>query len=208
MRDLGAQQLVDGDAVGQEQREHHRGHEQHADQRHAADQFDVKRRRASGSPATSSAGRAPAGSPSGNPNARPKVARISVSGRPPQRSCETNGEAEHAAPHQHADCRPAPPPDKDQLAPPQKRRVAEHEQRDEDARSQAPAAIAGRRERAEQDEAVFVGDDRPAGAEPARGAAGAGIASGHLPDRVDDSPVDKRDQRFRQHRREHQGGQA
>ena len=39
--DLGAQQLVDGDAGRQEQREHDRCHEQHRDQRHAADQLDI-----------------------------------------------------------------------------------------------------------------------------------------------------------------------
>ena len=40
--DLRAQQFVDVDAVGHEQREHHARHEQQADQRHAADQLDIK----------------------------------------------------------------------------------------------------------------------------------------------------------------------
>src|SRR5215813_3130786 len=38
--DLGAQELVDGHAARQEQGQHDRGHDQEADQRHAADQLD------------------------------------------------------------------------------------------------------------------------------------------------------------------------
>jgi hypothetical protein len=40
-RGLGAQQLVYRDAGGQKQRQHHRSHEQHCNQRHAPDQLDV-----------------------------------------------------------------------------------------------------------------------------------------------------------------------
>ena len=40
--DLRAQQFVDVDAGGHEQREHHAGHEQNGDQRHAADQLHVE----------------------------------------------------------------------------------------------------------------------------------------------------------------------
>jgi hypothetical protein len=61
---------------------------------------------------------------------------------------------------------------------------------------------------AEQDEAEFFADHRPACAEPARGTAGAGVAAGHRPDRIENAPSHKADQRLEEQHQQHQRDNA
>ena len=131
--------------------------------------------------------------PSGKPKASPKVARISVTGSPPQRSCETKDSPktpphirtpisdQRAGPHQY------------QLLAPQAAPARHKEQRDERQRRQRRPPLLVERIGAEQDEAIFFRDHGPAGAEAADRPAGAGLVAGHDPDRIRDAPLHEAD---------------
>ena len=108
--DLRAQQLVDVDAVGHEQRKHHARHEQQADQRHAADQLDIEHaertdRRQLRAPAErdEDSEREAEGETEGREDQRHRQAAPAV--------LRHEGQAENAAPHQHADQRQRADPD-------------------------------------------------------------------------------------------------
>ena len=158
----------------QEQREHHAGHEQQADQRHAADQLDVEH-------AEHLDRRQLAGAPAERHQDRQREGEGQAEGRQDQRDRQAApallrhvGQAEHAAPHQHADqrqrrrSRSAPAPCARSGASPRRHRAPMNSS---DAERRAPLLLV--RVAAEQDQAVLVGDHRPAGADALRVAAGA-----------------------------------
>ena len=161
--DLRPQQLVDVDAVGHEQREHHARHEQQADQRHAADQLDIEH--------TERPDRRQF-------RARPSATRIRAENR--RQARRWRGSASPAARpsdpgtrRRGRECRPtsagrSPRARRPRPAPvpsPGPAPARDHEQRDEQQHQRRPPLLL-ERIGAEQDEAEFFGDHRPAGAVP------------------------------------------
>ena len=108
-------------------------------------------------------------------------------------------QAEDAAPHQDADGGQRHDPDQGQFLAPEAAHAGDDVEADEqqDDDGGAPLLVVG--VAAEQDQPIFVVQDRPAGADALevladRGVGDAGVAVGHGPDGVDDAPSEQGDQ--------------
>src|SRR5438309_2020660 len=184
-RDLRAQQLVDRHAGGQEQRQHDRSHEQDRDQRHAADQLDeADAQRLDHRHARATAEREQDRERKGKRDAegaqqqgeyQPAPARVLDVRQP-----------DHSAPHQDADDgKPGEPQQGEPPSPENPPGTKSPKQNQKDAGERgAPVLLVGIG--AEEDEAVLLGDEAPAGA--LGGAAGLRVG---LPHRVEPHPVDE-----------------
>ncbi|GCC47512.1 hypothetical protein chiPu_0031615, partial [Chiloscyllium punctatum] len=118
------------------------------------------------------------------------------------------GEAEEAAPHQAADHDQGRGPQQEQLLAPEAAAARDHEQRDEDQHRKRRPPLLVERIGAEQDEAILLGDDGPAGADAAQRAACAGVAAGDDPDRIGDAPLPEADAGLAEQEQQQQGHDA
>ena len=154
-----------------------RGHEQHADQRHAADQLDVDHADACGSPAACCAGPAPPAPPAGRRGRSTAwPASASAAGRPSGRCAPASGRARRRPSARRRRASTATHSSASQGFQNQRTQLATSAATISDGGDHGPPLLL-ERVAAEEDDAVLLGDHAPAGAGAARRLAGVGVGA-------------------------------